>query len=156
MKSTEYNALCDLCPLDPSTFLTSSPTTFPFVHSTSHTRLFNVSGTVQRYFFLRPLHMLLSVSEVLVSGYVHSPQLYFFQDVLKMPPSQCGHPLYNYNTAPRMPISFTCCLFLPSTDSNIIGCIFYTHVLIVFSPTRTEAPRAQRFFSMFPSVSPSN
>lgn len=156
MNSTEYNALCDLCPLDPSTFLTSPPTTFPFVHSTSHTGLFDVSGTIQIYSFLRPLNTLLSVSEALVSGYVHSPQLYFFQDVLKMSPSSVWPPSLQLQYTPRMPISLTYCLFLPSTDSNIIGCIFYTHILIVFSPTRAEAPRAQRFFSMFPSVSPSN
>lgn len=36
--------------------------------------------------------------------------------------------------------------FSPSTDSNIIDHMFYIHILIVFSPTRTEAPRRQRFF----------
>lgn len=86
MKSIDYKALCDLCLLDPFTFLTSSPTTFPFIHSALAILASSMSLAQIRYTFASgPLHMLF-LSGVLVSGYVHSPLLYFFHDLLKCHP----------------------------------------------------------------------
>lgn len=78
-KSVGYKALCDLCLLDSFTFLTSSPMIFLFIHSAPA-----MSPAKIRYGVASgPLHMLFSLSGLLVSGYLHSSLLYFSEDLLE-------------------------------------------------------------------------
>lgn len=152
IKTIEYKAICDLCLLDYFTFFQTHFLWFSPLF-TGHQPYWPRQCLWHKSDISLPqgLCMCCFLSGWLVSRYLHSQLLYFFEDLLKC------HPLSEATISEITVPNHTCLSPFPaalipwySFQHNRLYVLY--NVVIVYSSTRTETPRGQRFIYAYSPI----